>query len=251
LTAFEAKYETLSRMDSRTTVLSKFGQPSEEARCDGIPKGSARFGQGDCVIALRYDRFATMYLSTANWSRHFEGHRPNRQRRGFSRTRDQDGQMRKGPDFNAPKCDCGSLERYSKEPSIPIEFDARLNEYHIRGAAGEEIMIYHCPFCGGRTPNSRRDELFMHITLSEMERLRALTQDLKTLDDVLHAFGPPDLDNPTGYGETKDDSSGRPYTTYYRQLRFTGLSDTAYVDAVVGLNNQVQIHFMPKEIAGV
>ena len=72
--------------------------------------------------------------------------------------------MTRGPNFDAPKCDCRTLERLSKEPSIPIEFDAKLNEYRLRGTVGEQIMIYHCPFCGGRTPNSRRAELFTHIT---------------------------------------------------------------------------------------
>jgi hypothetical protein len=158
--------------------------------------------------------------------------------------------MRRGPDFNAPKCECGSLERHSKEPSVPIEFDEKLNEYHIRGTSGMEIMIYHCPFCGGRTPDSRRSKLFMHITYAEAERLRGLTRDLKTLDEALNAFGPPDWDDPTGCGETKDDSTGRQVTTYYRQLTYNGLSDTARVHATVGLNDHVQFSFSPKQVDG-
>lgn len=158
--------------------------------------------------------------------------------------------MARMPDPNAPECDCRNLERLSKEPSVPIEFDEKLNEYHILGTNGAQIMIYHCPFCGGRTPRSHRDELFMHITHAETERLKDLTRDLKTLDDVLNAFGSPDFDSPTGCSVTKDDSTGRPKTTYYRQLTFTGLSDTANVDAVVGLNNQVQFSFMPKHVTG-
>ena len=154
------------------------------------------------------------------------------------------------PDPNAPECDCRSLERWSKEPSVPIVFEEKLNEYHILGSNGAKIMIYHCPFCGGRTPRSHRDELFMHITHVETERLKDLTRDLKTLDDVLNAFGSPDFDDLTGYSVTKDDSTGRPMTTYYRQLTFRGLSDTANVVAVVGLNNQVQFSLMPKNITG-
>src|SRR5262245_42398099 len=118
--------------------------------------------------------------------------------------------MRTGSDFSAPNCECRMLERFSKEPSVPIEFDAELNEYHILGALGERLMVYHCPFCGGRAPDSRRNELFMHITLAEKLRLMELTRDLKTLDDVLGAFGSPDMDNPAGVDVTKDDSAGRP-----------------------------------------
>jgi hypothetical protein len=159
--------------------------------------------------------------------------------------------MTGGPNSSAPKCDCRTLERLSKEPSVPIDFNAKLNEYYIVGAVGEEIMIYHCPFCGGRTPVSRRDELFMHVTHAEMERLNGLTRGLKTLDDVLNAFGSPDRDDPAGCGVTRDDGNGRPRTTYYRQLTFNAPSDTARVHAVVDLNDQIQFSFTPKDIAGV
>ena len=83
-----------------------------------------------------------------------------------------------------------------------------------------------------------------------MERLKDLTRDLKTLDDVLNAFGSPDLDNPAGYGATKDDCTGRPVTTYYRQLNIQGPVRHRHVNAVVGLDNQVQFSFMAKGITG-
>jgi hypothetical protein len=156
--------------------------------------------------------------------------------------------MTRMPDPNAPECDCGSLERHSKEPSVPIEFDEKLNEFHILGKSGEQIMIWHCPFCGGRTPRSRRDELFMHVTHAEMQRLNDLTRSLKSVTDVFNAFGTPDWDNPTGYGVTKADIAGRPQTTYYRTLTFKDLSATANVEAIVDLNDQVRFSFTPKDI---
>ena len=82
----------------------------------------------------------------------------------------------------APRCECGALETLSKEPSIPIVFDAELNEYHLVGTAQQQILIYHCIFCGGQTPASRRDELFMHVTKEEFEKLRKATNGLKTVD---------------------------------------------------------------------
>src|SRR5262245_20192105 len=140
--------------------------------------------------------------------------------------------MKRGRNYDAPMCDCRTLERLSKEPSMPIEFDAKLNEYHLLGAAGEQVMLYHCFSCGGRVPQSRRSELFMHVTRAETLRLQLLTRDLETVDDVLEAFGPPDFDVPDGFGSTtRDDSAGGPRTTYYRQLTFKGLSDTAHVHA--------------------
>jgi hypothetical protein len=151
-----------------------------------------------------------------------------------------------GRNFDTPECDCRTLEQYSREPSVPIEFDEKLNEYHIRGTAGELMMIYYCPFCGGRTPDSRSKELFMHVTRAESERLKGLTRGLKTLDDVLGAFGPPDFDHPTGFGVTNDDGTGRPRTTWYRQLTF---NTTANLQVAVGLDKLVQFSFTPKQIA--
>jgi hypothetical protein len=155
------------------------------------------------------------------------------------------------PNPNAPECDCRTLERLSKEPTAPIEFDATMNEYHIVGTNGFQSMIYHCPFCGGRTPESRRDDFFMHITHAEMKRLNMLTGHLKTLEEVLAAFGPPDYDNPTGTGVTKDDETGRPVTKYYRTLTYTGLSSAANVNVEVHVDDRVQFSFMPKEKTGL
>ena len=56
-------------------------------------------------------------------------------------------------------CTCGFLECQADDPDSPIVFDARLNEYHFEYAspcsdvgcdsAKAQMMIYHCPFCGG------------------------------------------------------------------------------------------------------
>jgi hypothetical protein len=153
------------------------------------------------------------------------------------------------PDFNAPQCECRALERWSKEPTVPIEFDTVMNEYHIVGTNGSRSMIYHCPFCGGRTPESRRDDFFMHITEAEMQRLTMMTGHLKTLDEVLAAFGPPDCDFPTGHGVTKDDEAGRPVTTYYRSLTYENLSPAAKVVVTVHVDDRVQFSFRPKNKA--
>ena len=59
-------------------------------------------------------------------------------------------------------CTCGFLERQADDPDSPIEFDARMNEYHFEypspcadgtcDAAKAQMMIYHCPFCDGEYP---------------------------------------------------------------------------------------------------
>jgi hypothetical protein len=157
--------------------------------------------------------------------------------------------MPRMPDPNAPQCECRTLDRLSKEPTVPIEFDTAMNEYHIVGTNGSQTMIYHCPFCGGRTPTSRRDELFMHVTHEELSRLTGLTQDLKTLPEVLKTFGPPDWDHPAGTTVTKEDDTGRPVTAFFRTLTYRNLSATAGVSVTVHADEGVQFSFMPKDKA--
>ncbi|QND60560.1 hypothetical protein [Mesorhizobium huakuii] len=153
------------------------------------------------------------------------------------------------PNFEAPRCECGTLEALSKEPSIPIVFDAELNEYHIVGTAQQQVLIYHCIFCGGQTPASRRDELFMHVTREEFERLRKTTSGLNTLEDVVGTLGPPDFDHPAGFSSTEPVGLGPRRTTDFRQMTFSSLSDTANVHVAIGLNDKVQFSFTPKPVA--
>ena len=77
------------------------------------------------------------------------------------------------PDPNAPECDCRWLENAAEDPHVPITFDSKLKEYHLirGGELGGTMLFYHCPFCGGRAPKSRRDALFLHVTHEEMLRL--------------------------------------------------------------------------------
>jgi hypothetical protein len=157
-----------------------------------------------------------------------------------------------GPNPDAPECRCGTLENFAQEPAVPIVFDPELNEYQIRGTdgAGREtrVMIYHCPFCGGRTPRSRRDELFMHITAAEHERLKGILQNLETLSDVLAALGPPDSDQRLGYSETATSKKGRSSTKLYRLLTYTGLSKVADVLVTVHPTERVGFGFRGKPI---
>jgi hypothetical protein len=91
----------------------------------------------------------------------------------------------------------------------------------------------------------------MHVTHEELRRLTDLTQELRTLSDVLAAFGPPDWDRPAGTGVTKEDETGRPTTTYFRTLTYRGLSATANVDVTVQVDDRVGFNFKPKDKTGM
>src|SRR5947209_1768445 len=110
--------------------------------------------------------------------------------------------MTRMPDPTVPQCDCGWLEQAADDPSFPVAFDTRLNEYQFvrSGETEGRGPIYHCPFCGGSAPKSKRESLFAHLSTEELLRLSELTKDLSTVSDAIAKFGPPDEYIPNGYG---------------------------------------------------
>ena len=150
------------------------------------------------------------------------------------------------------RCDCGVLEEAARHPDVPIEFDPRLNEFHLVYTSDGEVgrmTIYHCLFCGGLAPPSQRHTLFAEITVTEQHRLAKLTQDLATVPAVLAALGKPDRDNPAGLMRTSPERDGQPpETRAFRTLLYTALSDTANVQVVVQDNERVTFSFLGKYI---
>ena len=89
-------------------------------------------------------------------------------------------------------CTCGYLQRAADDPDSPIVYDPQLNEYDFEypspcgprecGKASAYLMIYHCPFCGGVAPESKRGRLFAAIPRAEEGRLYGLLRGVKTLE---------------------------------------------------------------------
>ena len=146
-------------------------------------------------------------------------------------------------------CDCGVLEHASREPDHAIRWDERLQEYHIVYGKGSEMMIYYCPFCGGSTPKSRRSLLFHTLTHAERQRLCDLTKDTRTVQDVISAFGEPDIRQPVGMVQTMPEKDGQPETTKsYPVMIYTQLSETADVHVTIYPEDRVGISFQGKEV---
>jgi hypothetical protein len=126
-------------------------------------------------------------------------------------------------------CDCGTLERCSKEPDHPIRYDERMNEYHLHDAHGQMLICY-CPVCGGRMPPSRRASFFAHISEGEKIRLGSLLAGITTEKEVLQRFGRPDEEVDVGAVCFTAEKDGKPaHGIAARQLKYTRLSDVAEV----------------------
>jgi hypothetical protein len=139
------------------------------------------------------------------------------------------------------------LENISKEPGSPVGYDAELNEYYLRSHDGHgRFSVYHCLFCGGRTPASRREALFAHVTQAERIRLHGMIESFRTLPDVLAALGPPDLDQPIGSSHTQPGEEGR--TDFCRTLTYEGLSATVNLMVSVHPDGTIGFSYWPKPI---
>lgn len=131
-------------------------------------------------------------------------------------------------------CRCKTLEQAADEPDSPVVFDPQLNEYTIVNRRRRMTWnIYHCYFCGGAAPRSKRRSLFATIPARERERLQALATGFADLGEVIARFGKPDEDMAAGVGDIRHatEASGTTVTTY-RTLRYHALSKVANVEFV-------------------
>jgi hypothetical protein len=150
-------------------------------------------------------------------------------------------------------CTCGYLQHAAEDPNSPIVFDPQLNEYHFEflspcsdgtcTGAKATLAIYHCPFCGGAAPESKRDLLFAVIPAEEQRRLYTLLEGIKTLDEAIRVLGPPDEDRPYGVTQTHPEQEGKaPTIQSFRTLEYRHLSGTAEV-CIVDYHKD-RVHFM-------
>lgn len=154
--------------------------------------------------------------------------------------------MRNMPDEDAEPCGCGWLEREADEPGSPVFFDPKLNEYNIRHSGDGYSRIYHCPFCGGRAPESKRGHLFAHIDDAERNRLTQLTHHLRTVEEVIAAFGPPTEDSYAS--STMPETEEAPQRIeVYRRLVYRDVSKVANMDVLV-MPDRISITFNGKYI---
>lgn len=133
---------------------------------------------------------------------------------------------------NDVACECNVVPDAAAEPDVPIVFDETTGEYHLitRPDGSGHMVLYYCFFCGGRLPESRRGELFAHITNAELTRLKSLTREITSIDEVLRLFGEPDEDSPQGLTVGTPGTEGEPTEVRtYRSLIYHGLSNTADV----------------------
>jgi hypothetical protein len=135
-------------------------------------------------------------------------------------------------------CTCEYLRRAADDPDNPIAFEEQTGDfqYTYHDAIDDvpaRLNIYHCPFCGGAAPRSKRETLFHIIPHGEADRLALRLEGMDTLEEALVKLvklGTPDDDNPRGSSTRKDETETTPsFVQYFRTLTYRGLSDVADV----------------------
>lgn len=130
----------------------------------------------------------------------------------------------------ATRCKCSWLQQAAAEPTVPVKFNEEVGEYQVESRDGGYLVIRHCPWCGGVAPPSRRASLFATMPQAEVERLKRLTANLKTLDEALAALGKPDRRDPEGLTVHTPERGRRPaHVETFPTMTFSKLSKVADV----------------------
>lgn len=128
-------------------------------------------------------------------------------------------------------CTCQYVERAAEDPQIPIAFDPPTNEHHFTFGSADApglLVIYHCPFCGGAAPRSKRDLLFATVPPEE-ERLIQMLRRVRTIRSALQRLGRPERDDPSGTRSKGSEGEGPSVTAHHRMLVYERLSPVADV----------------------
>lgn len=143
-------------------------------------------------------------------------------------------------------CKCGYLQNAADDPSNPIAFDAQTAEYQF-SFDGAMLVIYHCPFCGGAAPESKRALLFEQIPEAEQERLSKLLHGVTTIDAAIRKFGQPDFEG-TATSQFPEQEGTPPRIEHHRHIRFHKLSDVAEIWITERPDGSIYWHLQGKYI---
>lgn len=155
------------------------------------------------------------------------------------------------PNPDAPRCECRWFDRASKNPNIPVTFDEQTNEFHLTYLDGGGYSVfYHCPFCGGRAPESIRKTLFTEVSHDEASRLHLLTKEVTTEEQLIQLLGQPDTILEISGGSTNPGTESEPPETSIggRRLVFEKFSGTANINVRIDRYGKLKFSFMAKYI---
>ncbi len=97
-----------------------------------------------------------------------------------------------GPDCGDRQCECKVMESIVEDFQDYMEFNLKMNEFHILHSLGQgKLQIYYCIACGGNPPKSLRHTFFEEPTESDYDEAWKRIANLGNEDDFIREFGEP------------------------------------------------------------
>ena len=126
-------------------------------------------------------------------------------------------------------CSCGALQRLATEHSTTVAYDQDCERYFLlyendRSGGPVKEEIRYCMSCGGRAPFGERTKIYHEILFAERARLRAMTRDIRMMDDARLILGEPDREESEGVVTPETDGEPPRYEEY-RYLVYSRLSE--------------------------
>lgn len=125
-------------------------------------------------------------------------------------------------------CKCRVIQDLIARKMGPFQYNEEMNEYHIFDGKSS-TKLYHCFVCGGVLSESKRDEKFYAVDNEEMNRIKNLCSEIKTIQEAISKLGNPDFDYPHGTVVSEVGDSGRIKSSAFRSIIYTQLSKTAEI----------------------
>ena len=143
-------------------------------------------------------------------------------------------------------CECGWLGSCLNDPNVPVGYDPQSNSFYFAAPDRMQLMLYFCPMCGGKFPDSEYQTDVPVAPEGEYQRLKEHVADLNTPDTAIQKLGKPDYD---GLMKTYHGTSGQCYVdesvSSIRNIEYYHLSDWYSVELYFH-DNSAEQRVVPK-----
>jgi hypothetical protein len=138
------------------------------------------------------------------------------------------------------KCNCYIVEKWLKSMVSPIKFDVQFHEYYLEGKDTSSSIFYFCPICGGRLPESKRDDFFHTPSEAEIDKIRKKVKNATTINELIKILGVPNEKVITNSEAEKQNSLGK--KSVKQTLVYNSIADS--FSLIVVEDEDEKIHFL-------
>ena len=143
-------------------------------------------------------------------------------------------------------CECGWLGACLNDPEAPVGYDPQSNSFHFVGPDKSQWILYYCPMCGDKYPDSNFQIDVPIAPDGERVRLQNLTDDVSNPETAIEKIGAPDYDGlMKTYWETNDEFAVDETRTPIRNIEYYNLSKWYTVELYFG-DDEPEIRIIPK-----